>query len=62
MKLKTSIRGKILFTRDISKLPEYLPAIQLSSISVCVDPYGSVAKKLPAKKNTGTRINTDCTD
>jgi len=30
-KLKTSIRGKILFTSDIAKLPEYLPAIQLPS-------------------------------
>jgi hypothetical protein len=30
-KLKTSIRGERLSTRDISKLPDYLPATQLPS-------------------------------
>jgi len=34
-KLKTCIRGKILFIRDIAKLPEYLPAIQLPSFPAC---------------------------
>jgi hypothetical protein len=40
-KLKTSIRGKILFTRDIAKLPEYLPAF---NFNVRVSPRESAVK------------------